>query len=89
MTVEERKGLFLAAAVAVGGIAIGKAGVDHVLASRSAKPIGEFDKTEVDYSARRTPVQDDLVAFAASIAGFWMLVAGAPAAWQELKKLLP
>jgi hypothetical protein len=83
--------LLLAGAAAVGGFAVGKAAIDHMLASRGPV-VDEDDFVEAHYRAagftRSHRLADDLVAYGAGIAGIIAVVAGIPTAVRELERLM-
>lgn len=88
----DRANALIGLAAAIGGFAIGKAAIDHVIESRGPvdTDLSEFEEQHYRAAGFIEPdtTTDDIVAFGAAIAGIVAAVAAFPTVWEEAKKLL-
>lgn len=87
--------VILAGAIAVGGFALGKAVIDHVLWSRAPERDWDEDVFEEQHyraagfqrASETANVGRDIGAFAAAIIAFGMMIAAVPETAAELRRL--
>lgn len=81
-------------ALGVGGFAVGKAAVDHVLASRGpvTDDLSEFEEQHyraAGFTKRTQPALDDVVAVGAAVFGIAMVLKGVPELWKQIQGYAP